>query len=49
MWSFFLEEMHLDVLYNISEIQLERRREGTRIFFTSVIAPYSGSNQCTPW
>jgi hypothetical protein len=46
---FFLEVMHLDVLYSISKIKLDIIAEVSRICFVLAVAPCSGSNQHTPW
>jgi hypothetical protein len=40
--------MSLDVLYNLSKIQLEIRAEETRICFALAAAPCAGSKQRTP-
>jgi hypothetical protein len=43
-----LQVMHIDVLYNISKINLKIIAEASRICFALAAAPSSGSNQCTP-
>jgi hypothetical protein len=49
MRCFILEKMRIDVLYNISKIQLEIGHEATRICFALAAAPCSGFNQRTLW
>jgi hypothetical protein len=49
MWWFFLEVMCLDVLYNISKLEIDIMAEAIRISFALSTAPCSGSNQRMPW